>query len=156
LNLWEILVRPVCPSEEHRYRELMQAYHYPGSLPKIGETLWYVVTWRDEWIARASPSELFRRSLNVRCTGSLDPQCSGHCSRGNPLWDAWIPGYLGLGQKPRHQGTETFRLPLRRRPLRRSNSGDSPLESSNPKAYVARRTNLPCLKVLQACLKSYI
>ena len=36
------------------------------------------------------------------------------------LWNAWIPGYLGLGQKPRHQGTETFRLPLRKRPLRRA------------------------------------
>jgi hypothetical protein len=32
----------------------MQAYHYLGSLPKIGETLWYVATWRDEWIALPS------------------------------------------------------------------------------------------------------
>jgi hypothetical protein len=40
-----------------------------------------------------SSSELFRRSLKVRCTGSLDPQCSGHYSRGNPLWDAWIKVY---------------------------------------------------------------
>ena len=40
MNLLEILVRPVCPSEEQRYQELMQAYHYLGSLPKIGETLW--------------------------------------------------------------------------------------------------------------------
>jgi hypothetical protein len=54
LNLWEILVRPVRPFEEERYQKLMQAHHYLGALPKIGETLWYVATWRDEWIALLS------------------------------------------------------------------------------------------------------
>lgn len=29
----------------------MQTHHYLGSLPKIGETLWYVATWREEWVA---------------------------------------------------------------------------------------------------------
>ena len=51
MNLKEIRVRPVLSSEEARYRELMQAHHYLEDLPKIGETLWYVATWRDEWIA---------------------------------------------------------------------------------------------------------
>jgi hypothetical protein len=32
----------------------MQAHHYLGALPKIGETLWYVATYRDEWVALLS------------------------------------------------------------------------------------------------------
>lgn len=54
LNLRKIVVRPVHPSEEQRYQELMQQYHYLGSLPKISETLWYVATWCDEWVALLS------------------------------------------------------------------------------------------------------
>lgn len=51
LNLKEVLVRPVYPSEEQCFQERMQAHHYLGALPKIGETLWYVASWRDEWVA---------------------------------------------------------------------------------------------------------
>lgn len=29
----------------------MQAHHYLGPLPKIGESLWYIATWRDQWLA---------------------------------------------------------------------------------------------------------
>ncbi len=54
MSLKEIQVRPVLISEEARYRELMQAHHYLGDLPKIGETLWYVATLRDEWVALLS------------------------------------------------------------------------------------------------------
>jgi hypothetical protein len=32
----------------------MQAHHYLGALPKLGETLWYVATWRGEWLALLS------------------------------------------------------------------------------------------------------
>ena len=54
MNLWEILVRPIRPFEEQRYQQLMQEHHYLGSLPKIGETLWYVALWRDQWVALLS------------------------------------------------------------------------------------------------------
>jgi hypothetical protein len=54
LNLLEVLVRPVRPFEEQRYRELMQDYHYLGSLPKIGETHCYIATLCDEWLALLS------------------------------------------------------------------------------------------------------
>jgi hypothetical protein len=54
LNLGEVVVRPIGSSEESRYQELMQQYHYLGALPKIGETLWYVATWREEWVALLS------------------------------------------------------------------------------------------------------
>jgi len=50
----EILVRPVRSCEEQRYRDLMQQHHYLGFLPKIGETLWYVAAWLDEWVALLS------------------------------------------------------------------------------------------------------
>ena len=32
----------------------MQAHHYLGALPKIGNTLWYVATWEEEWLALVS------------------------------------------------------------------------------------------------------
>jgi hypothetical protein len=54
LNLREILVRPVLVSEERQYQDLMQQHHYLGSLPKIGETLWYVAVWGNEWVGLLS------------------------------------------------------------------------------------------------------
>jgi Domain of unknown function (DUF4338) len=51
LNLEELRVRPVERSEEQRHRQLMAAHHYLGFLPKIGETLWYVATYCNEWVA---------------------------------------------------------------------------------------------------------
>ena len=54
LNLREIVVQTVQPGEEGRFQRLMQAHHYLGALPKIGETLWYVATWRGEWLALLS------------------------------------------------------------------------------------------------------
>lgn len=49
-----IVVRPVAQEEEVRYQDLMQAYHYLGAGPKIGETLWYVATCDQEWVALLS------------------------------------------------------------------------------------------------------
>jgi hypothetical protein len=54
LNLREIVVRPVRSSEERLYQDLMRQHHYLGALPKIGETLWYVAIWRNEWVALLS------------------------------------------------------------------------------------------------------
>ena len=54
--LSELQVRPVQRSEEGRYQELMARHHYLGELPKIGETLWYVATWREQWVAQLSLS----------------------------------------------------------------------------------------------------
>lgn len=54
MNLREIQVRLVERGEEPRFRQLMQAHHYLGALPKISETLWYVASWRDEWVALLS------------------------------------------------------------------------------------------------------
>jgi Domain of unknown function (DUF4338)/DDE_Tnp_1-associated len=54
--LSELQVRPVERSEETRYQEQMARHHYLGELPKIGETLWYVATWRKQWVAQLSLS----------------------------------------------------------------------------------------------------
>ena len=51
LILKEIHVRVLVRGEEARFRQLLQAHHYLGALPKIGETLWYVATWEAEWVA---------------------------------------------------------------------------------------------------------
>lgn len=54
VNFEALYVRPVIPSEEARYRELMEQHHYLGDLAKIGKTLWYVATHGDEWAALLS------------------------------------------------------------------------------------------------------
>ena len=51
MNLSEVLVLPVCKFEEQRFQQLMQENHYLGALPKISETLWYVTTFADQWVA---------------------------------------------------------------------------------------------------------
>jgi hypothetical protein len=54
--LAQLRVRPVEPSEQRRYQEHLARHHYLGDLPKIGETLWYVATWHDQWVAQLSLS----------------------------------------------------------------------------------------------------
>jgi hypothetical protein len=54
MNVREIVLRPVELSEEQRYQKLMEAHHYLGFLPKIGETLWYVASSQGEWVALLS------------------------------------------------------------------------------------------------------
>jgi hypothetical protein len=54
VDLKEILVRPVTRSEEPRFVHLMHAHHYLGALPKISETVWYVASWRGQWVALLS------------------------------------------------------------------------------------------------------
>lgn len=54
MDLHEIIVRPVRPFEEPQYQEQMQKHHYLGFLPKIGETLWYLASWHEEWVALLS------------------------------------------------------------------------------------------------------
>ena len=51
--LSEVVVDLVEPEQEARFRELMQAHHYLGALPKIGETLWYVAHLNGAWLALA-------------------------------------------------------------------------------------------------------
>jgi len=50
----DIKVRLAVPEEQGRYTALMQEHHYLGALRKIGETLWYVATFLDEWVALLS------------------------------------------------------------------------------------------------------
>ena len=54
--LREVVVRPVTGNEQARYQQQLTQHHYLGALPKIGETLWYVATWRGQWLAQLSVS----------------------------------------------------------------------------------------------------
>ncbi len=54
--LSQLQLRPVARSEEARYQEQMARHHYLGALPKIGEAIWYVATWREHWVAQLSIS----------------------------------------------------------------------------------------------------
>src|SRR5207248_654263 len=53
-QLCETVVRLVRSDEQPRYQQLMREHHYLGYLPKIGETLWYVASWREQWLALLS------------------------------------------------------------------------------------------------------
>ena len=39
MDLREVVVEPVAVGDEQRYQCLMQAHHYLGALPKIGQTV---------------------------------------------------------------------------------------------------------------------
>lgn len=51
LNLSEVIVRRVHPEEEQLFQQLMQEHHYLGAHRKISETIWYIATFRDQWVA---------------------------------------------------------------------------------------------------------
>ncbi len=51
MQLDQIIVRPVQNIEEKEFQELMGIHHYLGALPKIGNTIWYVATYKKEWQA---------------------------------------------------------------------------------------------------------
>jgi hypothetical protein len=53
-ELREMVVWLVHSSEQPRYQELTREHHYLGHLPEIGETLWYVASWREQWVALLS------------------------------------------------------------------------------------------------------
>ena len=55
-SLSELHVRLVERREEARYQAQMARHHYLGELPKIGETVWYVAIWREQWVAQLSLS----------------------------------------------------------------------------------------------------
>lgn len=50
-NAAQLVVRPVRGEERGRWRELMNAHHYLGFRPMVGESLWYVATAEERWVA---------------------------------------------------------------------------------------------------------
>lgn len=54
MDLSQVVARTVQHTEENRFQKLMGAHHYLGALPKISNTIWYIATWNDEWIALTS------------------------------------------------------------------------------------------------------
>ena len=54
MQLKQLTVRPIVKQEEKKYLQLMDEYHYLGSIPKIGETLWYVGLYDKQWVALIS------------------------------------------------------------------------------------------------------
>jgi len=55
-TLSDIKVRPVERHEESQYKMLMVDHHYLGDLAKIGESIWYVATHGEQWVALISIS----------------------------------------------------------------------------------------------------
>ena len=54
LDLANLKLLPVARPDEPRFCDLMESHHYLGACPKIGETLWYVATVGDTWVALVS------------------------------------------------------------------------------------------------------
>ncbi len=54
MNLQDITLEIVLPTEQQRFQELMGAHHYLGALRKIGHTLWYVASYEGQWLALMS------------------------------------------------------------------------------------------------------
>ena len=50
-RLGSVLVRLARNEERARWRQLMDAYHYLGFQPIVGQSLWYVATMDDQWVA---------------------------------------------------------------------------------------------------------
>ena len=59
----QISVRPIVKQEEIKYVQVMEAHHYLGAIPKIGENIWYVATYQTQWIALISFS-----AAALKCT----------------------------------------------------------------------------------------
>jgi hypothetical protein len=45
-----LIVRPVRCEERARWRQLMDAHHYLGFRPRVGQALWYVATLEEQWV----------------------------------------------------------------------------------------------------------
>jgi len=54
MQLDQLSVRPLLKHEEPRYLQMMAEHHYLGAVPKIGETIWYVATYEEQWVALIS------------------------------------------------------------------------------------------------------
>ncbi len=54
MNLSQVIVQPIQPAEDNRFQELMNEHHYLGALPKIGNTIRYVATWKGQWLSLIS------------------------------------------------------------------------------------------------------
>jgi hypothetical protein len=47
----DVVVRPLVAAEQARWRQLMEAHHYLGWTPRIGESIEYVATLASQWVA---------------------------------------------------------------------------------------------------------
>lgn len=49
--LLSVRLQPIKREQESLFKSLMAKHHYLGASPKISETLWYVATYSDQWVA---------------------------------------------------------------------------------------------------------
>lgn len=54
MDLKRLEARIVLKEEEEKFKTLLSQYHYLGAVPKIGNTIWYVATIDNRWVALAS------------------------------------------------------------------------------------------------------
>jgi Domain of unknown function (DUF4338) len=128
--LQEIRVRPVEPGEEARYQEQMARHHYLGALAKIGETAWYVATWREQWVAQLNLSAAALQCgvrdrwigwdlrsqygrLNLIANSTASSSCPEFCKSLTRCWGLYFHCFLLLEKRPSkstHYSFDRFEL----------------------------------------------
>jgi hypothetical protein len=98
-------------SEEARYQELMQKHDYLEALPKIGETIWHVATWCDQWTALLG--QQWVKQIPVRCVKLLLDIASLHVLGEYTWWGREVEKDLA---RPGRSFPELY-LPNRRRAI---------------------------------------
>jgi hypothetical protein len=64
MDLHKIVVRPVYRSEEPYFKNKLQVHHYLGTLPKIGNTIWYIATHQNNWLVEQKHARCLRLFKN--------------------------------------------------------------------------------------------
>ncbi len=54
MQLDQLTVRPILKQEEGKYLQVMEAHHYLGAIRRIGESIWYIATVDQQWVALIS------------------------------------------------------------------------------------------------------
>ena len=74
-NLNEVMVRPVRFDERPRYKQLMDAFHYLGFNRVVGESIWYLATLHDQWVALLVWAAAALKSRHREAWIGWDPAC---------------------------------------------------------------------------------
>jgi len=141
----ELHVHPVQQSKGSRYQKLMQAHHYLGSLPKIGETLWYVANYHRAWVVLLSFSAVLTGLCHGHPRSAPRPRAappvargSGYRRGGYPVRHVRLQGHLDWAERRRASGSAAAMKP----DATSCRANTSCVMSSS--ASIPRRSTAPC------------
>ena len=68
-ELDQIDVRPIHQEEKERFKYLLKKHHYLGSPPLIGQTIQYVASYRQHWVALLLFSAAALKNQDIEISG---------------------------------------------------------------------------------------